>query len=66
MVPAFLMPARLQQVGHYSPMHWGLSAFIDLFLRGGTIATVLPDLAKLVAFGAVTLTVAVLVFLRRE
>jgi len=66
MVPSFMMPARMQQLGHFSPMQWGLNAFIDLFLRGGTFATVLPDLAKLLAFGAVTLGVAVLVFLRRE
>jgi ABC-2 type transport system permease protein len=66
MVPSFMMPARMQLVGQYSPLHWGLSAFLDLFLRGGTIATVLPDLAKLLAFGAGTLGVAVLVFLRRE
>ena len=66
MVPAFMMPARMQQIGHFSPMEWGLSAFLDLFLRGGTLATVLPDLAKLLAFGGVTLGIAVLVFLRRE
>jgi ABC-2 type transport system permease protein len=66
MVPSFMMPATMQLVGQYSPLHWGLSAFLDLFLRGGTFATVLPDLAKLLAFGAVTLGIAVLVFLRRE
>jgi len=66
MVPSFMMPATLQHVGRFSPLQWGLSAFIDLFIRGGTIVTVLPDLAKLLAFGAVTLGVAVLVFLRRE
>ena len=47
MVPSFLMPAKMQQVGQLSPLQWGLSAFVDLFLRGGTIATVLPQLAKL-------------------
>jgi len=66
MVPSFLMPYKLQQAGHFSPMQWGLSAFVDLFLRGGTILTVLPQLAKLVAFGALTLGAAVLVFRRRE
>jgi ABC-2 type transport system permease protein len=66
MVPSFLMPARMQLIGHLSPLQWGLSAFVDLFLRGGTIITVLPKLAKLVAFGAATLGVAVLVFRRRE
>jgi len=66
MVPSFLMPAKMQHIGHLSPLQWGLSAFVDLFLRGGTLATVLPQLAKLVAFGALTLGVAVLVFRRRE
>ncbi|MHB8836938.1 MAG: ABC transporter permease [Candidatus Methylomirabilia bacterium] len=66
MVPSFLMPIKMQHIGQLSPLQWGLSAFVDLFLRGGTIATVLPKLAKLVAFGAATLGVAVLVFRRRE
>ncbi len=66
MVPSFLMPAKMQHIGQLSPLQWGLSAFVDLFLRGGTIATVLPQLAKLVAFGGLTLGAAVLVFRRRE
>ncbi len=66
MVPSFLMPAKMQQIGQLSPLQWGLSAFVDLFLRGGTLASVLPKLAKLVAFGAATLGIAVLVFRRRE
>jgi len=66
MVPSFLMPAKMQHIGQLSPLQWGLSAFVDLFLRGGTLVSVLPQLAKLVAFGALTLGVAVLVFRRRE
>jgi len=66
MVPSFLMPAKMQHIGQLSPLQWGLSAFVDLFLRGGTLVTVLPKLAKLVAFGAATLGIAVLVFRRRE
>jgi ABC-2 type transport system permease protein len=66
MVPSFLMPARMQHIGQLSPLQWGLSAFVDLFLRGGTLATVLPQLAKLAAFGAATLGLAVLVYRRRE
>ena len=66
MVPSFLMPANMQHIGQLSPLQWGLSAFVDLFLRGGTLVTVLPQLAKLVAFGGLTLGAAVLVFRRRE
>ena len=66
MVPSFLMPIKMQHIGQLSPLQWGLSAFVDLFLRGGTFATVLPKLVKLVAFGAATMGVAVLVFCRRE
>jgi ABC-2 type transport system permease protein len=66
MVPSFLMPAKMQHIGQLSPLQWGLSAFVDIFLRDGTIATVLPKLEKLVAFGALTLGAAVLVFRRRE
>lgn len=66
MVPSFVMPAGLRALGAFSPLHWGHQAFVDLFMRGGTLSTILPPVLKLLAFGAVTLGVAVLVFRRKE
>jgi ABC-2 type transport system permease protein len=58
MVPRFVMPAAMQAVSLYSPMAWGLEGYLDVFLRQGDLAMVLPWALRLVAFGLVCLGVA--------
>ncbi|HEY1774106.1 MAG TPA: ABC transporter permease [Gammaproteobacteria bacterium] len=60
MVPRFVMPAAMQAISLYSPMAWGLEGYLDVFLRQGDLATVLPWAAKLAAFGVVCLGAAAL------
>ena len=60
MVPRFVMPAAMQALSLYSPMAWGLEGYLDVFLRQGDLATVLPWAGKLVLFGAACLGVAAL------
>ncbi|MFA6698587.1 MAG: ABC transporter permease [Thiomicrospira sp.] len=35
MVPVFVMPPMMQTLAGYSPMNWGLDAFLSVLLRGG-------------------------------
>ena len=56
MVPTFVMPGFMQELAHLSPMSWGLEGFLDIFLRNGTVADVLPESLSLLIFGAVMLT----------
>jgi ABC-2 type transport system permease protein len=60
MVPRFVMPAAMQAIGLYSPMAWGLEGYLDVFLRQGDLAMVLPWAAKLGLFGAACLGAAAL------
>lgn len=60
MVPRFVMPAAMQAISLYSPMAWGLEGYLDVFLRQGGLAMVLPWAGKLVLFGAACLGVAAL------
>jgi ABC-2 type transport system permease protein len=60
MVPRFVMPAAMQAISLHSPMAWGLEGFLDVFLRGGGIASVLPWLTHLVVFGIACLALAAL------
>lgn len=60
MVPRFVMPAAMQALSLYSPMAWGLEGYLDVFLRQGNLATVLPWAGKLALFGAACLGVAAL------
>ncbi len=65
MVPRFVMPDTMQQIAHFSPMSWGLEGFLDIFLRNGSVADVLPEAGSLFAFGAITIALA-LVLSRRK
>lgn len=65
MVPRFVMPEAMQQVSGFSPMAWGLEGFLDLLLRGGSVADVLVEAGSLLLFGSVNIALAMLVSLRR-
>jgi ABC-2 type transport system permease protein len=58
MVPVYIMPAIMQKISLFSPLSWGLNAFLDVFVRGGNVRSVLPDVALLVLFFLVTTLIA--------
>jgi ABC-2 type transport system permease protein len=65
MVPTFVMPRFMQELANLSPMAWGLEGFLDIFLRDGGAADVLPESLALCLFGAVMLALTVII-LRRQ
>lgn len=65
MVPTFVMPRFMQEMANLSPMAWGLEGFLDIFLRNGGIADVLPESLALILLGAVMLSLT-LIILRRQ
>jgi ABC-2 type transport system permease protein len=65
MVPRFVMPDTMQKIASFSPMSWGLEGFLDIFLRNGSVADVLPEAGSLFAFGAVTIALALLLSRRK-
>ncbi len=58
MVPRFVMPEAMQQLSLISPMAWGLEGLLDIFLRDGSMGSVLPEAASLLGFGGITLLAA--------
>ncbi|MBA4389757.1 MAG: ABC transporter permease [Syntrophus sp. (in: bacteria)] len=58
MVPVYVMPAMMQKISLFSPLAWGLNAFLDVFVRGGSLWSVLPDVMLLVLFFLVTTLIA--------
>lgn len=65
MVPTFVMPPVMQSIARYSPMNWGLEGLLDVLLRSGDIASILPEAGKLVVFAALMLGAGFLLFRRR-
>ncbi len=62
MVPKLVMPPVLQQLSHASPLSWGLEGFLDVFVRGGGIREVLPELLQLLTFATACWAIALLRF----
>lgn len=65
MVPVFAMPRIMRTVSQLSPLAWAHGAFMQIFVRGGTVSSVLGDMGLLVAFFAVTMGIS-LMLRRRE
>ena len=64
MVPKFVMPAFMQRIAELSPMNWGLEALLNVLLRGGDVASVLPHALRLGCFAAVMFAIALFLFRR--
>ncbi|MCS6786937.1 MAG: ABC transporter permease, partial [Thiobacillaceae bacterium] len=60
LVPKTLMPPLMQQLAQLSPLSWGLDAFQDVFVRGGGVRDVMPEVLGLLAFSAVCHGIAIL------
>lgn len=56
-VPMYLMAPVMKQVASLSPLNWALSGFYDIFLRGGGIKEIIPELVKLAAFFVITVLI---------
>jgi ABC-2 type transport system permease protein len=65
MVPLFVMPPVMQKIASYSPMNWGLEGLLDVLLRSGDVASVLPQVGRLAGFAALMLMIAFGLFRRR-
>jgi len=57
-VPIYFFPDVMKFVASLSPLNWAHVGFIDLFLRQGTLADILPALLKLFIFFLFTIGIA--------
>lgn len=61
MVPRFMMPPWLQDIGWYTPNAWAIEAYHGTLWRGEDLSGLLPELAWLGALGTVGVLVALVV-----
>jgi ABC-2 type transport system permease protein len=64
MVPVYAMPKMMQQLSLLSPLGWGLDAFLELFVRGGNLKSVMPEIIALIGFFSGSLLVSWMAFFR--
>jgi ABC-2 type transport system permease protein len=62
MVPKFIMPPVMQSIAEFSPLSWGLEAFLDIFVRNGNVTDIIPELTMLLTFGLICLSIAIVRF----
>lgn len=65
MVPVYVMPKGMQLISQISPLAWGLDGFLELFVRGGSVLSIGPNLSALFGFFVVTILLSLLIFTRR-
>ncbi|MBU0729367.1 MAG: ABC transporter permease [Proteobacteria bacterium] len=65
MVPVYAMPKIMQQISVVSPLNWALEAFMDIFVRGGGISDVVPEIACLLGFFAMTMIIGWIFLFRK-
>ncbi|QAB14196.1 ABC transporter permease [Hydrogenovibrio thermophilus] len=53
MVPVFVMPDAMQKLAAFSPMNWGLEAFLEILLRQGDFQSVWPYILQLLGLALV-------------
>ena len=66
MIPVYVMPRYMQEISVVSPLAWGLNAFQDVFVRGGTLGTAAREIALLLLFFMVTITASWLALRRNR
>jgi ABC-2 type transport system permease protein len=65
MVPVFAMPRMMQSISNLSPLGWGHKAYMEVFLRGGSISDVSLQMLLLGFFAVLNLAVAAMVAKRQ-
>lgn len=58
MIPVYVMPRYMQEISTFSPLAWGLTAFQDIFVRGGSLRTVLPEISYLLLFFIISIVIS--------
>ena len=66
MIPVYAMPEAMQEISRFSPLAWGLNALTDLFVREGSLGSVLPEISYLLLFFAAATAVGWWRFVHRE
>jgi ABC-2 type transport system permease protein len=56
-VPIYLMPSFMRTVSTLSPLNWAITGFYSIFLRGGSLVNILPEVSRLLLFFLSTVTI---------
>jgi ABC-2 type transport system permease protein len=61
LVPTYIMPDIMRSISVISPLNWSLEGFYKLFLRGSSIAGILPNITLLTGFFIAVISISSIV-----
>jgi ABC-2 type transport system permease protein len=59
-VPIYLMPLFMRDFSTLSPLNWAITGFYNIFLRGGNLWQIAPQVIKLLIFALSTILITAL------
>lgn len=65
-LPVHVMPKLIQSLSLISPMRWGIDNYLDVFIRGGGIISILPRSLLLFAFFIFAMISSIYIFAVRK
>jgi ABC-2 type transport system permease protein len=49
-VPIYMMPTFMRTLSQFSPMNWAITGYYNIFLRGGSLIHIVPEVIRLLLF----------------
>jgi ABC-2 type transport system permease protein len=65
-LPIHIMPEFIQYISYLSPIRWGIDNYLDLFIRGGTVVSILPKTLLLFLFFGFAMITSIAIFARQK
>ncbi|RPH93067.1 ABC transporter permease [candidate division KSB1 bacterium] len=65
MFPSFMIPKVVRSFGAFTPVHWAMQGFLDVFWRAQGVSGILFECAVLTGMAALLVTISVLIFRKR-
>ena len=61
-LPVHLFPKVFQYLSSISPVRWGIDNYLDIFVRGETLASIVPNILLLLLFFVFALIISIFIF----
>ncbi len=65
-LPIHIMPQFIQYVSYLSPVRWGIDNYLEIFIREGTVVSVIPRSLLLFSFFGFAMTISIAIFANRK
>jgi ABC-2 type transport system permease protein len=65
-LPVHMFPKVIQYISYISPMRWGIDNYLDIFIRGGTLTTLVPNILLLLLFFVFAMIISIAIFAKQK